>query len=341
MWTIVGCDERYQLHPMMKAAGIHLNSVFILCTVYRFLKKSNTIPLLQNDYICNNLRCMKESKIGLVLEGGAMRGLFSVGVMDVLMEQGISFDGAIGVSAGAAFGCNYKSGQRGRAIRYNKRFAGDKRYCSISSLLKTGNLFNTEFCYDTIPNELDVFDYKAYQENPMEFWVVASDVHTGTAVYKKLKSCSKTDFEWMRASASMPLASKIVKVDGFELLDGGMTDSIPLKKFQELGYEKNIVILTQPKGFTKQKNGLQWLMRIALHKYPALVSAMAQRHIMYNKETEYVFEQEKRGNVLVLCPETALGIRRTEHNPEELQRVYDLGRAVALQNLPRIKSFME
>lgn len=284
---------------------------------------------------------MKECKTGLVLEGGAMRGLFSAGVMDVLLEHNVTFDGAIGSSAGAAFGCNYKSKQIGRAIRYNKRFAGDKRYCSVSSLLKTGNLYNAEFCYDTIPNELDLFDYETYQKNPMEFWVVVSDVNTGSAVYKKLKSCCKKDFEWMRASASMPLASKIVKVDGFELLDGGMTDSIPLRKFQSLGYEKNIVILTQPRGFIKKKVSLMWLMAIALHKYPAAVRAMAQRHIMYNEQTDYVFEQEKLGKVLVLCPEEPLGISRTEKNPDELQRVYDLGKSVALQNIERIKSFVE
>ena len=284
---------------------------------------------------------MNGCKTGLVLEGGAMRGLFSAGAMDVLMEHDIVFDGAIGVSAGAAFGCNYKSKQIGRALRYNKKYAGDKRYCSVSSLLKTGNLYNAEFCYDTIPNELDLFDYETYQKNPMEFWIVASDVHTGNAVYKKLKSCCDKDFEWMRASASMPLASKVVKVDGFELLDGGMTDSIPLKKFQSLGYEKNIVILTQPRGFIKKKNSLMWLVGIALHKYPAVVTAMAQRHIMYNDETDYVFEQEKLGKVMVICPEESLGISRTEKNPDELQRVYDIGRAVALRNIEKIKSFME
>lgn len=283
---------------------------------------------------------METCKKGLVLEGGAMRGLFSCGALDVMLENDIVFDGAIGVSAGAAFGCNYKSKQIGRALRYNKRFAGDVRYCSLTSLIKTGDLYNADFCYNKIPNELDLFDYKTYQSNPMEFWVVASDVHTGNPVYKKLKSCKGSDFDWMRASASMPLASKVVKVDGFELLDGGMTDSIPLKKFQSMGYEKNLVILTQPRGFIKRKNSLMGLMRIALHKYPALISAMASRHIMYNDETEYVFEQEKKGNVLVICPEESLGISRTEKNPDELQRIYDAGRNIALKNLDRIKSFL-
>ena len=284
---------------------------------------------------------MEESKKGLVLEGGAMRGLFSAGVMDVLLENGIEFDGAIGVSAGAAFGCNYKSRQPGRALRYNKRFAGDRRYCSLRSLLMTGNMYNAEFCYKTIPYELDPFDNETFTNNSMEFWVVASDVNSGSAVYKKLESYNGNAVDWMRASSSMPLASRIVKVDGFDLLDGGMTDSIPLKKFQSMGYDKNIVILTQPRGFIKQKNRFMWLIRLMLRKYPAIVKSMARRHDMYNQETCYVFEQEKKGNTLVICPPCLLGISRTEKNLDELQRVYDMGREAAVQNMDRIKSFME
>ena len=153
---------------------------------------------------------MKE-KTGLVLEGGALRGLFSAGVMDVLMENGVEFDGIIGVSAGAAFGCNYKSRQPGRAIRYNMKFAKDWRYCSVRSLIKTGDLFGGEFDYHYLPTYLDIFDTKAFDENPMEFYAVCTDVETGKAVYKKLDKCSYECYEWIRASASMPLASKIVK----------------------------------------------------------------------------------------------------------------------------------
>lgn len=278
-------------------------------------------------------------KVGLVLEGGAMRGMFTAGILDVMMENGIETDGAIGVSAGATFGCNFKSRQIGRTIRYNKKYGRDKRYCSIRSLVFTGDLYGADFCYNKIPNELDLLDYETYKNNPMEFYVVASDAVSGNPVYKKLETCNESDLTWMRASASMPLASRPVKIDGYTLLDGGMTDSIPLRYFQSIGYERNIVILTQPRNFTKEKASLLGLMKILLWKYPKLVNAMANRHKVYNEETQYVFEQEKTGSVLVLCPEESLAISRTEKNPQELQRVYEEGRKIGIRNLARIREF--
>ena len=284
---------------------------------------------------------MEAEKVGLVMEGGAMRGMFTAGVLDVLLENGIEFDGAIGVSAGATFGCNYKSKQIGRAIRYNKRFCKDWRYCSLRSLIKTGDLYGARFCYDTLPNQLDIFDTATYRANPMKFYCVASDCETGKPVYKELETCDKKDLTWMRASASMPLASKVVEVDGYKLLDGGMTDSIPLKYFEEIGYTKNLVILTQPKDFSKSPNKLIGLMKIALKKYPALVQSMKQRHIVYNQEKEYVFSQEEKGVAFVICPKKDLGISRTENNPDELERVYNQGQLIAKSRLMEIKNFLK
>ena len=285
---------------------------------------------------------MKESnvKTGLILEGGAMRGMFTSGVLDVFLENGIEFDGAIGVSAGATFGCNLKSRQIGRAIRYNKRFAHDWRYCSLRSLIFTGDMYGARFCYDTLPNKLDVFDRKAYQENPMEFYCVASDCKTGLPVYKKLTTCDDHELTWMRASASMPLVSRVVDIDGYKLLDGGMTDSIPLKYFESLGYYRNVVILTQPREYKKSPASLMWLIKLMLHKYPKLVQAMAHRHTVYNEQTADVFSKADQGQVFVICPKEPLGISRTENNPNELQRVYDLGRTTAQALLPKLKDFL-
>lgn len=280
-------------------------------------------------------------KFGLVLEGGAMRGMFSAGVTDVLMENNFEFDGAIGVSAGATFGCNIKSKQPGRAIRYNKRFCKDKRYCSLKSLITTGDLYGADFCYNILPNQLDIYDVKTYRENPMPFYVVASDCNTGKPVYKELKTCDANELTWMRASASMPLASKIVKVDGYELLDGGITDSIPLEYFEKIGYNKNIVVLTQPREYQKKDNKLMWLIKIMLKKYPMITEAMKNRAKVYNQEKAYVFEKEQHGDAFVICPEKDLGISRTEKNPDELQRVYDLGRKTMQKNLEKLKLFMQ
>ena len=188
---------------------------------------------------------------GLVLEGGAMRGLFTAGVLDVLMESGIRFDGAIGVSAGACFGCNYKSGQIGRVIRYNKRFARDPRYCSFRSLLLTGDLFSADFCYRELPLELDAFDAAAFEANPMEFHVVATDCATGRPVYRRLDKADEIAFRWIQASASMPLVSRPVAIDGGEYQDGGLSDGIPLRYFESIGYERNLVVTTRPHGYRK------------------------------------------------------------------------------------------
>ena len=280
-------------------------------------------------------------KKGLVLEGGAMRGLFTSGILDVMMEAGIEPDGLIGVSAGAAFGCNYKSRQPGRAIRYNKRYARDKRYCSWLSWLKTGDLYNAEFGYHIIPKIYDVFDDKAFEQNPMEFYAVCTDVETGLPVYKKLEESTHLTYDWIRASASMPLASKVVELEGMKVLDGGVADSIPLKFFESIGYDRNVVILTQPEGYVKEHNRLMPLMRIALKKYPKMIEALDQRHIMYNRQLEYVRQAEQEGRCIVIRPDDKLPIGHISHDPEQMQRVYEQGRDMGFRNIERLKKFYQ
>lgn len=278
-------------------------------------------------------------KKGLVLEGGAMRGMFTAGILDVMMEAKVEPDGLIGVSAGAAFGCNYKSRQPGRALRYNKRFARDKRYCSWQSWLKSGDLYNAEFGYHIIPTQYDIFDDKAFEENPMEFYAVCTDVETGKPIYKKLEKSGQLTYDWIRASASMPLASKVVELEGMKVLDGGVADSIPLEYFESIGYEKNLVILTQPDGYVKEHNKLMPLMRIALRKYPNMIEALDKRHIMYNKQLVYVYQAESAGRALVIRPEAPLQIGHISHNPDEMQLIYDIGRKTGMKYIERIKAF--
>lgn len=281
-------------------------------------------------------------KHGLVLEGGALRGLYSAGIMDVMMEEGIDVDGLVGVSAGAAFGCNMKSRQHGRPLRYNQRFAKDWRYCSLRSLLRTGDLFGAEFAYHTVPNELDVFDNEVFERNPMDYWVVCTDVLTGEAVYKKLEQGGDVAYEWIRASASMPLCSRVVELEGRLLLDGGVADSIPLRFMQQQGYERNVVVLTQPADYLKSRNKFLPLMRISgLRKYPNFLQAMADRHYMYNAELEYVWTEERAGRALVFRPERPLPIGHTSHNPAEMQAVYDIGRKDAKNRLQELKEFLQ
>lgn len=277
-------------------------------------------------------------KTGLVLEGGAMRGLFTAGVIDVLMENNIKFNGAIGVSAGAAFGCNYKSGQIGRVIRYSKRFANNWKYASLWSLLTTGDYFGAEYAYHFIPNKLDIVDFETFRNNPMEFWAVATNVGSGKAVYRQLNTLDYEELEFVRASASMPLVSNIVKLNGQRLLDGGVADSIPLAFFQKQGYQRNVVVLTQPKGYRKQPNKLMPLMHLQLH--PKMLKALAERHIMYNKEVDLVLQEERKGNVFVLQPQIKLTIGHTSHNPKKMQETYEHGRKVATEELEKLKQFL-
>ena len=270
-----------------------------------------------------------------------MRGMFTCGVTDVFLEEGIPFDAAAGISAGACLGCNFKSRQAGRAIRYNKRYSRDPRFCSFKSLVKTGDLYGADFCYRELPEVLDPFDNKAFEENPMAFYIGAADVDTGEIRYHKCTDGGQKDLLWMRASASMPLVSRIVEADGYRMLDGGIVDPVPYRYMENLGYDRNVYILTQPKGFRKEKSSALPLIRIALRKTPKIVEAMEHRHEVYNRQMAEIDEKEARGEILVIRPPESLGISRTEHDPNELERVYQTGRREACRMLPEIRSFLK
>ena len=280
-------------------------------------------------------------KTGLILEGGAMRGMFTCGVLDVFMENDIGFDGAAGISAGAVFGCNFKSKQIGRPVRYNKKYCRDPRYCSVRSLIKTGDLYGVDFCYRELPDVLDPFDRKAFRDNPMEFYMGATDVKTGKCVYHKCTDGGEADIKWMQASASMPMVSKPVSVDGYLLLDGGITDAVPYRYMESIGYNRNVIVLTQPDGYTKKKSSALPMIRLTMRKYPAVVKAMSLRHEMYNRQMEEIKEREQSSSSFVIRPPEPLGISRTEKDPNELERVYQLGRKEAEVALPDIKLFLE
>ena len=269
-----------------------------------------------------------------------MRALFTAGVLDVFMENGVAFDGAIGVSAGACFGCNYKSGQVGRVIRYNKRFAKDPRYCSLKSLLKTGDLFNANFCYRELPMQLDVFDVAAYEANTMEFHVVATDCATGASVYKRLDKADEEAFDWMQASASMPVVSRPVRIGKGEYLDGGLSDGIPLRYFESLGYERNVVVTTRPRGYRKFPSWKVVLAKPFLHRYPAVYKALKNRHVWYNETLAYIDRREQEGSALLIAPDRPLEISRLCHDPELMQRTYCTGRTAAEGRLAEVKRFL-
>ncbi len=279
-------------------------------------------------------------KTGLIMEGGAMRGMFTAGVLDVLMENGLVTDGAIGVSAGAVFGCNYKSHQIGRVIRYNTEYCNDKRYASFKNLVKTGNLYSEQFCYHEVPEKLDPFNEAAFAASPMDFFVVCTDVKTGEPIYHKCRKGDAEDVLWMEASASMPLAAKIVKIGHYGLLDGGVADSIPVRFFESIGYKRNLIILTQPKGYIKKKNKFLPAIRAKYFRYPAFVEAVADRHERYNETLSYIWMLEQAGKDYVIRPPIPLEIGAMERDPAQLRRVYETGRAVAQIQVEKIRDFL-
>lgn len=279
-------------------------------------------------------------KTGLILEGGGLRSLFSAGILDSWMAKDIHFDGIFGVSGGALFGCNFKSHQIGRALRYNIKLKDDPRYMGIRSLLRTGNIVGAEFAYHTVPMEIDVFDNEAFRNDPTAFYVVTTDIESGLPHYHQIESFDYEGLEWMRATGSMPLVSTPVPLQGHLHLDGGMSDSLPLKAAQDMGYEKNVVILTRPRGYRKKKTKLTPLFRLFCSKYPKIAEVMDRRADEYNKQLDYLIDQEQKGNTLLIFPDDDLGIGRIELKEDKMRAVHTIGLNKGDELAEKIKEFL-
>lgn len=277
---------------------------------------------------------------GVVLEGGGFRGLYTSGVIDVWMEQGITATHTVGVSAGTTFGCNFKSMQIGRARRYNERFCADARYASLTNLITTGDLFSRQFAYGELPWKLDVFDSATFAAHPMRFTVVATDIETGAPVYHDLDQGGEEDVAWIRASASIPALSRPVELEGRLLLDGGTADSIPFAWMLSQGYERCVVVCTQDAGYRKAPNELMPLLRVLLHRYPRLVELLANRHERYNRQLDDLAALERASDVFVLRPSEPIKLPTMVHDPALLEQVYQLGRADATAALDRLRAYL-
>lgn len=277
-------------------------------------------------------------KTGLVLEGGAMRGMYTAGVLDVFMDNGITFDGVMGVSAGAISGCSYVSGQVGRTIRYNLKYCRDKRMMSFYSFLTTGDLVGDQFCYHEIPERLDPFDNDAFQASKTAFYVVCTNLESGEAEYVLMDDMNG-QIDYLRASASMPYVSRIVELDGKKLLDGGVSDSVPVRKFMEMGYHKNVVVLTRPADYRK-KPGKSVAAKLFYRKYPRFAETLQRRAEHYNRTVEDIQQLEREGKIFVIRPETPLEIGRMSHDPDEIACAYERGRADAEAALDKMRSWL-
>lgn len=279
-------------------------------------------------------------RVGLVLEGGAMRGIYTVGVIDTLMKENILVDGIIGVSAGALFGMNYKSKQIGRVKRYNENYIKDKNYFGINSYLKTGNVMNEEFCFHKLINELDPVDFDEFKNNKVEFYVVVTNIESGNAEYIKINDLrNKNELEYLRASGSMPFFSKIVNVNNKKYLDGAIGDSIPLKKMKELGFDKLIVVLTRPKGYKKKKKLFKF-GKFYYKDYPLFVKKINERYKNYNNEINYIEKEYKNNNIVVIRPSRLIKVKRIEKNIDKINEMYELGVKDTLSMLDEIKVYL-
>lgn len=278
---------------------------------------------------------------GLVLEGGAMRGLFTAGVLDVLMKNNVTFDAAVGVSAGAAFGVNMKSKQIGRVLRYNLRFAGKPYYASWKSWRRSGNLYAENFCFHIIPEKLDVFDKKTFMANPMEFWCVATDAATGKPVYHKLRDAGYVDLEWIRASSSIPFFAHPVAIKGHYYFDGGVSDSVPYDFLVKNNFDKKVVITTQPKEYRKKQSKLFPIEKVILREYPAVLKKLATRAEDYNAVLDEIQRDEDNGETFVIGPPYPLNIGTVESDKDEIKRVYEIGRKEAEKVLPELVGYLK
>lgn len=279
-------------------------------------------------------------KVGLLLEGGAMRGLYTVGCLDVLMSKKIDIDGIIGVSAGALFGINLKSKQLYRGLRYNKKYAKNKNYMGLYSYLTTGNVMNKEFCFNKLINELDPIDYETFKNSKEDFFAVATNIETGKPEYMKINDLKDINqLEFLRASGSMPFVSKPVCIDGKKYLDGGISDSIPIEKIMDMGFDKIIVILTRPNGYRKQQ-GRQLLTKIYYRKYPNLINTICNRYKKYNEQLDRVKELEEQGKIFVIRPSKKVDIKRIEKDLKIIQEMYDLGVLDMNNKLEELKKYL-
>lgn len=277
---------------------------------------------------------------GLVLEGGGMKGVYTAGVLDFFLDKDIEFSSVYGVSAGACHMCSYLSKQRGRALDISVDYLDTRRYCSVESLLTTGDLFNVDVCYSLIPDYLYPYDYDAFKQYQGKAYSVVTDIVTGKPKYFRIRDM-KADITKIRASASLPLVSRTVKIEDGLYLDGGISDSIPLQQSVVDGNKKNVVIMTKEIGYVRKPSGHLGLVKARYMKYPKVYQLMAERHINYNEQLAFIERQREEGKAFVIRPKTAGDVRRVEKDPKKLRALYQQGYDDAAECYGELVKFLE
>ena len=276
----------------------------------------------------------------LILEGGGMRGAFTAGVLDYWLDKALMFRDVYGVSAGACQACSYLCKQKERAIRIWIKYCNDKRFCSFSSLIRTGDLFNADFNYRQIPTVLEPIDNDAYLKNDCRFFAAVTNLRTGQPEYPQIRDMLK-DVHIVQASSSLPLLSRPVPFNGQLYLDGGVADSIPLGRSLRDGHTRHVIVLTQPPDYRKMPNKAMGLIAARYKAYPQFVETMRKRHEVYNQTLALVETERKAGRAFVIQPDTAPGIGRIEHDPQKLQALYEIGYAAAERRHDALLEFLK
>lgn len=279
---------------------------------------------------------------GLVLEGGSMRGVYTAGAVDAFLDNDIAFSSVYGVSAGACHGASFVSKQRGRAFRVNVDYLDDKHYCSLYSLVTTGNLFGADMLFNKIPNELDLYDYAAFNEWPGKFVLVVTNVETGEAEYIQMtEEYLRHKMAYMQATCSMPLVARIVEVDGRKYLDGCIADSIPIRRSIADGNQKTVVVRTRSREYRKEPNPLMPVIRLKYRAYPKFVAGCAARHIQYNASVSFLEAEEKAGRAFILAPTKDVGVGSVCKDRKKLEALYELGYQDAAGRMDELRAFLD
>ncbi|MBE6234089.1 MAG: patatin family protein [Bacteroidales bacterium] len=273
---------------------------------------------------------------GLVLEGGGMRGVFTCGVLDWFMDNGVRFPFAVGVSAGACNGLSYMSGQRGRAKASNIDLMAKHKYVGFRYLLTQGCIMDFKLLFEDFPERIIPYDYPAYFSNPDRFVMVTTNCITGKAEYLEDKESQARVMDIVRASSSLPYVTKITMVDGVPMLDGGIADSIPVEYAMSQGYDRLVVVLTRNKGYRKSlKKPLA--AKLFYRRYPHLQKALRERNVVYNKAMETVEALEEAGRISVIRPQAPIKVTRMEKDPQKLLELYEEGYRLAADVMKFIK----
>lgn len=277
---------------------------------------------------------------GLILEGGGMKGAYTSGVLDFFLDKGLTFDHCYGVSAGSINLCSYLSKQRRRGFRSLTEYMGNDHVVGLYSLLKEGNMINSEFAYEIVPKYLLPFDRETFEAYSGKAYAVAANIETGEAEYLPMRKMEEA-LEAIKASSALPLVFKTVEINGKKYLDGGLADSIPIKRSVLEGNKKHVVILTKEEGYIREPSKQLGLIKMRYFRYPKVAEIIKNRHTEYNNTMKYIKRLEEKGEVFLIQPKVKNDVSRLEKDEKKMEELYQTGYHDAAEKYEALLHFLE